>query len=1072
VSAPAGGLFIEHVDAVVFDLDGVLTDTASLHAAAWQEAFDGLLQDLARHGGPVFAPFDVGAEYRAHVDGRPRIDGARGFIAARGLTLPEGTPADPPGTATVWAVANRKNQLLRQLLAEQGVRTFPSSVALARRLREAGVFTAVVTASRNATQVLAAAQLADLFDVRVDGTDAAALGLPGKPDPATYLEAVRRLHVSPDRAVIIEDAVPGVEAGRRGGFGLVVGVDRDSRGVLAAAGAHIVVTDLADLPVDLVGLHRLPGDTGAPQRLLGGGRPSTGWTLRYDGYDPGREGLREVLCTLGNGYLATRGAAAECQADGVHYPGTYLSGLYNRLTTPIDGRLIEHEHLVNAPNWLPLRFRVADGDWFSPDTGHLIDHQLELDLRAGVLTRVLRWRDPSGRLTRVQQRRLVHLATPHIAALETTFTAENWSGGLQVCTGIDGGVVNANLPEDAPLTRAHLHTEQTRITDHDTILLTAVTTQSRIRIAVAARTRVRDGAGHDVPVSRAPHSGEASFVGQDLDLDLVEGRPVVVEKVAAIATSRDPAISEPASAVCTALGRAGDFFDLLVTHERAWQRLWDLFDLTLDADDEVTLALRLHTFHLLQALSPHTAQLDAGVPARGLHGEGYHGHVFWDEMFVFPVFNLRMPSLSRALLLYRWRRLEQARHAARTAGYRGAMFPWQSASDGREETPDELFDRRLGQWIPDFSHLQRHVGIAIAYDVWQYYQVTADVDFLAEYGAEMIIEIARFLTSIVAYDPVEERYGIAGIVGPDEYHTAYPGARDAGLRDNAYTNVMTAWVLRRALDVINLLTGHHCGLLWEQLGISEVETRLWEQVSRRMRVPFHDGVISQFDGYGQLAEFDFDAYRARYGDLVGIDAILRAQGMSPNQYQLSKQADVLMLLYLLSAEELRDLFARLGYDLDGPTIEATVRYYLARVAHGSSLSRIAHCWVQARADREQSWALFLQALRADLDDTRGGSTREGVHLGAMAGTVDLALRCYTGLETRDDTLYFHPLLPTQLHALHAELCYRGHWIVVDLDHVRLRLLLRPCQAAPIRVDVDGSVHFLTAGDQREFDLAR
>ncbi|MFD0591594.1 HAD-IA family hydrolase [Catellatospora coxensis] len=384
-----------------------------------------------------------------------------------------------------------------------GVRTFPSSVALARRLRAAGVFTAVVTASRNATQVLAASQLGDLFDVRVDGTDAAALGLPGKPDPATYLEAVRRLHVSPDRAVIIEDAEPGVEAGRRGGFGLVVGVDRDSSGALAAAGAHIVVADLADLPVDLVGLHTLPGDTGAPQGLLGGGRPSTGWTLRYNGYDRGREGLREALCTLGNGYVATRGAAAECQADGAHYPGTYMSGLYNRLTTPIDGRLIEHEHLVNAPNWLPLRFRIAGGDWFSPDTAHLIDHQLELDLRAGVLTRVLRWCDPSGRLTRVQQRRLVHLATPHIAALETTFVAENWSGGLQVCTGIDGGVVNANLPEDAPLTRVHLQTEQTCIIEPDTILLTAVTTQSRIRIAAAARTRVRDSAGHDVPVSRA-----------------------------------------------------------------------------------------------------------------------------------------------------------------------------------------------------------------------------------------------------------------------------------------------------------------------------------------------------------------------------------------------------------------------------------------------------------------------------------------------------------------------------------------------------------------------------------------
>ncbi|MFD0598867.1 hypothetical protein ACFQZ4_46650 [Catellatospora coxensis] len=205
--------------------------------------------------------------------------------------------------------------------------------------------------------------------------------------------------------------------------------------------------------------------------------------------------------------------------------------------------------------------------------------------------------------------------------------------------------------------------------------------------------------------------------------------------------------------------------------------------------------------------------------------------------------------------------------------------------------------------------------------------------------------------------------------------------------------------------------GHHCGRLWARLGLSETETRWWERISRRMRVPFHDGVISQFAGYGDLAEFDWAGYRQRCGDLVGIDALLRREGDSPNRYRLSKQADVLMLLYLLSAEELRELFGRLGYPLEPATVERTVAYYLARVAHGSSLSRIVHSWVQARADREQSWKLFAEALRADLADTRGGSTRNGVHLGAMAGTIDLAMRCYTGLETRGDVLYLHPLLP-------------------------------------------------------------
>src|SRR5690606_31627367 len=156
---------------------------------------------------------------------------------------------------------------------------------------------------------------------------------------------------------------------------------------------------------------------------------------------------------------------------------------------------------------------------------------------------------------------------------------------------------------------------------------------------------------------------------------------------------------------------------------------------------------------LLQVASPHCADLDAGVGARGLHGEAYRGHVFWDELFIFPLLNMRMPDITRALLMYRYRRLDAARRAARRAGYRGAMYPWQSGSDGREETPVQYFNPRSGRWIPDNTHLQRHVGAAIAYNIWQYFQVTGDVDFLADVGAEMFLEIARFFASISTYSP-------------------------------------------------------------------------------------------------------------------------------------------------------------------------------------------------------------------------------------------------------------------------------------------------------------------------------
>lgn len=238
---------IERFHAVVFDLDGVLTDTARVHRAAWKRIFDEALGSI--HGAIDRRPFD-GEDYRKYVDGRARVDGVEAFLDARGSRLPRGLPDDAPGATTAWALANRKNEHFLAALATEGVRSFPSSVALVKRLRAAGLGTAVVTASQNRAEVLAAARIDDLFDVHVDGLDAAALGLAGKPDPAMFLEAASRLGVVPANTVVVEDALAGVTAGRRGGFGLVIGVDRTGAPrSLAAAGADVVVADLAEVHV-------------------------------------------------------------------------------------------------------------------------------------------------------------------------------------------------------------------------------------------------------------------------------------------------------------------------------------------------------------------------------------------------------------------------------------------------------------------------------------------------------------------------------------------------------------------------------------------------------------------------------------------------------------------------------------------------------------------------------------------------------------------------------------------------------------------------------------------------------
>ena len=1015
-------------EAVVFDLDGVVTDTAGLHATAWKQLFDDALADpRAVHAGvEAPQPFDARADYLRYVDGRSREDGVRAFLSSRGVTVPPGTAEDPPDTWSIHGLAKRKNHIFLDLISASGVRAFPGTVELLHRLKAGRVPTALVTASRNADQILHSAGVEDLFDEVVDGTQAANERLPGKPDPATFLAAARVLGVDPARTAVVEDAVAGVTAAHRGGFGLVVGIARDGQAEqLSAAGADIVVQDVAQL--DLGALRVDP------------------WTLIYEGIDPAHEGHREALTTLANGYLGTRGAAPESHADAVHYPGTYLAGVYNRLSSVVQGRTQTDEHMVNVPNWLVLDVRIADGSWWSNGGLTVVSERRELDLRRAVLTRNATVVDELGRRMLVRQRRLVSMARPHLAALETTLTALGWRGTVEVASAIDTSVVNGNVADDAALANRHLRTLDVVAEAGGCLLAEVETVQSHVRIATASRLTTRGPGAMHPRVTRSADAPPAHLV----EVDLVDGQPVTIDKTVAVFTSRDPAIASAGAAAVRELDAAGSgLVDLMPGHTEVWAGLWDRFSVDLDGDLQTRLVLNLHVFHLLQSLSEHSASLDAGVPARGLHGEGYRGHVFWDELFVLPILTAHHPQISRGLLEYRYRRLDMARHAAAAQGQAGALFPWQSGSDGTEETPALLFNRRSGRWLADNSWRQRHVGLAVAYNAWQFYQATGDTGWLAQRGADLIIEVARLFAGLATYDPSTDRYHIAGVMGPDEYHDGYPDAPGQGLRDNAYTNVLAAWVCHRAGDLMARVAGYDCDRVSSRLGITTEEVERWEHLSRRLSVPFHDGVISQFAGYESLAELDWEHYRAAYGNIGRLDLILEAEGDSTNHYRLSKQADVLMLLYLFGVEELVALLGRLGYVVTEADLDQTMEYYLSRTADGSTLSGVVHASVLARLDPTRAWQHFQRALTADLDDTQGGTTREGIHLGAMAATTDIVTRAFAGLSTAEDGVTLRPRLPAAFRGARFELLHRGQRLSVALAPMMTRVTADPCAANP------------------------
>ena len=790
------------------------------------------------------------------------------------------------------------------------------------------------------------------------------------------------------------------------------------------------------------------------------------WSLSYEHFKPDEEGQREALCTLGNGYIATRGAAPESRADEIHYPGTYAAGCYNRLSDKMDGHTIENESIVNLPNWLPLTFRIDGGPWFQIEAVNVLEHRQDLDLRRGVLTRTVRFRDTADRTTRLTQRRFVHMEHEHLCGLQTTIVAEDWSGRIDVRSALDGTVENSGVERYRKLSGRHLHPLLAEAAGDETLLLIAETTQSHIRIAEAARTRVFAG---DRPLhGERSLAVEPGWIAHDLVIDIGRDEPVTIDKLVAVYTSRDRAISEPGMAATNLLAMAGSFDELLERHVRAWARLWERSSFEMEDNEETLRIIRLHVFHTLQTVSLNSVDLDVGVPPRGLHGEAYRGHVLWDELFVFPILNLRFPLVTLTLLRYRYRRLAAARWAAREAGYSGAMYPWQSGSDGREENQKIHLNPISGRWVPDTTHRQRHVGIAVAYNVWQHYQATGDDEFLVHYGAEMILDIARFWASAATYDHGRDRYVIRGVMGPDEFHTGYPAAPEDGIDNNAYTNVMAAWVLLRARDVLAILPDLRRAQLTETLGITAEEISRWDEISGKLFVPFHDGgIISQFEGYEDLDELDWDAYREKFGDIQRLDRILEAEDDSPNRYKASKQADVLMLFYLLSATELAEVFEHLGYPFDPDLIPRTIDYYLARTSGGSTLSNLVNAWVLARAHRHEALDYLLEALNSDVADIQGGTTAEGIHLAAMAGSVDVLQRCFAGVEIRGDTLRLDPDWPEELGVLEFTMRYRAHLLTLRVAGKQVRVSARPGVQPPIRLAYNGEITELGPGEAVE-----
>ncbi len=734
------------------------------------------------------------------------------------------------------------------------------------------------------------------------------------------------------------------------------------------------------------------------------------------------------------------------------------------------GHPVRNEDLVNLPNWLVLKLRIGGDEPITLKNVELLSYRHEVNFRTATVMRRLRFRDRQGRETTLSSRRFVSMASMHQAALEWTIVAENWSGPVEVITALDARVINQGVARYRELEGRHLHPVASRTPGPDTISLIAQTRQSHIYVAEAVRTRVY-AESHELEVERGLYQME-DYAHQTLSFALDQGKPVRVEKLVSFYTSLDQAINEPLTNAEKAVRRFGTFEEAFNRHQRAWDKLWDDCDIRVPNNVRVQFLLRFHASHVLQTCSPHTADLDVGVPARGLNGEAYRGHIFWDELYIYPFLNFRLPKITRGLLMYRFRRIDEARALAREAGYRGAMYPWQSGSDGKEETQVVHLNPRSGLWEPDLSQNQRHVSAAIFYNIWHYLQATGDTDFLLGPGAEMMLEIARFWSSIAHFNPERDRYEIHGVMGPDEFHEKYPYSAEPGLHNNAYTNVMVAWLSDIAGKLLALLPARWRRSLCKRIGLTDQEIATWQEMSHKMYIPFlEDGIISQFEGWENLEDLDWNAYRQKYGNIQRLDRILRAEGKEPDLYKLAKQADTVLLFYLFRQDELKQIFERLGYAYTSETLRKTVAYYDARTSHGSTLSFVAYAGIFSEIDLTTSWERYLVALESDVGDVQGGTTAEGIHMGVMSGTLDLLQRSYMGEVIRDDVLYFNPKNMDHLRGLALPMRFRGLLIEVTLDNGGLRVDAEVDSLNwSVKLGVGDQVREIRSGESYTFNL--
>jgi beta-phosphoglucomutase len=750
----------------------------------------------------------------------------------------------------------------------------------------------------------------------------------------------------------------------------------------------------------------------------------TEWTLTEPEFDPAKLRARETVFTIGNGYLGTRGSFEEGYPNAL--PITLINGVYDDIP-------VVYTELANCPDWL-LLIVIINGEQFRLDSagrtlrerGEILSYERRLDLRNGVLSRSIRWRSPIGNTVDLKFERFASLADEQVLAMRCEITPIDFDGTIEVQSSINGYPENQGFDHWEHLDRGK--TEQG-------VWLHVRTRSTQIELGMAAKmTTIDIGAVSQVINTPDCPTLTTTFVA-------TRGQNISVEKVVTVFTSRES--KSPVQAAQTKLATLPAYAILLVAHQQAWEVVWQQSDIEIEGDLDAQLAVRYNLFQLFIGGCTNQGSLDTdpdSVPAKTLSGFGYRGHIFWDtEIFILPFFTFTQPAIARSLLDYRYDTLAGARRKATHAGYKGAMFAWESAATGDEMTPkwslsSDPYLEPVRIWN---GEREIHISADIAYAVWQYWQATGDDVWMRDRGAEIILDTALFWLSRVEWHEKQQRYELCGVIGTDEYHE--------DVRNNAYTNRLVQWHLEKAVAVYEWLQQtfpDRAISLAQQLKLTPVHLLSFHMTIARMYIPYNPQtlLIEQFEGFFALQDIDLSDYEPRTKSIQSVLGMAKT-----NQSQVIKQPDVLMLLFLLlKTPEFAD-----RQDI----LHENWNYYTPRtdITQGSSLGSSIQAILAATLDKSaDAYEHLMRAALIDLKNTFG-NTEDGIHAASAGGVWQALVFGFGGIQLTENGPVATPHLPPNWTRLKFKLNWRGTW-----HHFNLSPSVAP--AIDIRgfiFDVDG-----------------